>query len=536
MKSLSILMAACLLAAGCSGTNRVAEGDATGVLQFGNGTEPQAIDPHLTSGVPESHLMDVLFEGLLGKDPATLAPTPAMADKWEVSPDGRIYRFHIRDDARWSDGTPLTAEDFRWSWWRGLQPALGNESAYMMFPLKNAEAYLKGEIKDFNQVGVRVIDPHTLEVELGAPTPYFLQLISHASYFPVPRHVITKFGEPTDRFTSWTRVGNMVGNGPFRLAEWKLNKYIRVERNPQYWDAANVHLNAVMFYPTENIGTEERMFRSGQLHYTNDTPLDKIPVYRKEHPELLRQDLYLSTYFYMLNVKRKGLDDVRIRRALAMTIDRQTLVDTVLKGVNVPAYAMTPPGTLGYQPPKLFDFDPPAARRLLAEAGYPDGKGMPPLEIIYNTHEGHRKIAVAIQQMWKKYLNIDVTMVNQEWKVFLDTRQHGDYAIARHGWQGDYVDPNTFLDLFITGGGNNNTGWGNREYDDLVLRKVPTMKTQAERFAGFYRAETILMENMPVIPIYTYVTKHLVSPSVKGMPPNILDFYSFKHIYLEPAK
>jgi oligopeptide transport system substrate-binding protein len=530
-------LATCLVLAACSGAgNRVAQGDATGVLHFGNGTEPQAIDPHTSTGVPESRITEALYEGLVSKDPVTLAPTPGMAESWEISPDGRIYTFHIRANARWSDGHPFTAEDFRWSWWRALQPTLGNEYSYMLFPLKNAEDYLGGKIKDFSQVGVHVIDERTLQVELTAPTPYFLQLISHHSYFPVPKHVITKFGSETDRFSPWTRLGNFVGNGPFRLTGWKLNKFLRVERNPEYWDAAHVRLNAIVFYPTENISTEERMFRSGQLHYTNDTPIDKIPRYKAEHPEQIRLDLYLGTYFYNLNVAKPGLKDVRVRRALALSIDRQTLVDTVQKGVNPPAYALTPPGTLGYQPPKLFDFDPETARRLLAEAGYPDGKGMPPLEILYNTHEGHRKIAVALQQMWKKYLNIDVTMVNQEWKVFLDTRRHKDFTIARYSWIGDYVDPNTFLDMYIKDGGNNDTNWSNAEYDDLILRKIPLMKTNEERFAAFHRAETILMTELPLIPIYTYSTKHLISPSVKGMPTNILDWYSFKDVYLEPGK
>lgn len=529
--------AACLLLGSCSAReSRVTEGDATGVLHFGNGTEPQALDPHITTGVPESHLTDALLEGLVSKDPATLEPVPGVAERWELSEDGRIYRFHIRANARWSDGRPVTAEDFHWSWWRALQPTLGNEYAYMMFPLKNAEAYLKGTLTDFGQVGVRVIDPLTLEVELNSPTPYFLQLLSHHSYFPVPRHVLEKFGSATDRFTPWTRPGNMVGNGAFRLAEWKLNKYLRVEKNPEYWDAANVRLNAIMFYPTENIGTEERMYRSGQLHYTNDTPIDKIPFYRDNHPDQIRLDLYMGTYYYMVNVTRPGISDVRVRRALSLAVDRQTLVDTVQQGVNPPAWAMVPPGTLGYQPPKLLEFDPEEARRLLAEAGYPDGKGLPPLEILYNTHEGHRKIAVVLQQMWKKHLNIDVTMINEEWKVYLDSRERMDYTLARAAWIGDYVDPNSFLDMWITDGGNNKTGWSNAEYDDLILRQIPAMKTHEERLAGFYKAETILMQELPIIPIYTYSTKHLVSPSVKGMPANIMDWYSFKHIHLEPAK
>jgi oligopeptide transport system substrate-binding protein len=535
MKALAV--AACLLLVACSGgSNRVDQGDATGVMHFGNGTEPQGIDPHVVTGVPEHHIVQTLLEGLVLKNPATLAPEPGMAESWEISADGLTYRFHLRADARWSDGVPLTAEDFRWSWWRALQPTLGNEYAYMMFPLKNAEAYLTGKITDFSQVGVRVIDPRTLEVEVAAPTPYFLQLLDHHSYFPVPRHVIERFGAATDKFTRWTRPGNMVGNGPFRLVEWKLNKFLRVEKNPQYWDAGKVRLNAVVFYPTENIATEERMYRSGQLHYTNETPIDKIPGYQQSKPNELRLDLYLGTYFYNINVTRPGLSDVRVRRALAMTVDRKMLVDTVLKGIVVPAYAVTPPGTLAYRPPTLFEFDPEGARRLLAEAGYPDGKGMPPLEILYNTHDLHRKIAVALQQMWKKHLNIDVTMVNQEWKVYLDTLQTKRYTIARASWIGDYVDPSTFLDMFITDGGNNRTGWSNAQYDELVLRKIPAMKTAEERFAGFHQAETILMQEMPIIPIYTYATKHLVRPSVKGMPTNIMDYYSFKNIYLEPVK
>ncbi len=527
----------CLLLAACSGgKSRVEEGNEAGVLHFGNGTEPQAIDPHLTTGMPESRIQETLLEGLVAKNPETLVPEPAVAQSWEVSEDGRIYTFHIRPTARWSDGEPVTAEDFHWTWKRALDPGMGNEYSYMLFPLKNAEKYLTGEVKDFGEVGVRVIDPGTLEVELNEPTPFFLQLLSHHSYFPLPRHVIEKFGKATDRFTPWTRPGNMVGNGAFRLVEWKLNKYVRVEKNPLYWDAEHVRLNGVVFYPTENIVTEERMFRSGQLHYTNDTPVDKVPQYRDEQPDKIRLDLYLGTYFYEFNVKKPGLDDPRVRRALAMTVDRQTLVDSVLKGVNVPAYALTPPGTLGYQPPKLFDFDPEGARKLLAEAGYPDGRGLPPLEILYNTHEGHRKIAVALQQMWKKHLGIDVTMVNQEWKVYLDSRRTGDYTIARASWIGDYVDPDTFLGMYIKDGGNNRTGWSNPEYDDLILRRIPAMKTQEERFAGFHRAETILMEEMPVLPIYTYSTKHLIDPAVKGMPQNILDHVSFKHIYLEPAE
>jgi oligopeptide transport system substrate-binding protein len=526
-------MAGAALAACTSSERRVDAGNTSGVLHFGNGTEPQSIDPHVSTGVPESRLEFALLEGLVSKDPQTLEPVPGVAERWEVSDDGLTYRFYLRRDARWSDGRPLTAEDFRWSLWRALQPAMGNEYAYMVFAVKNAEAYLKAEVTDFDQVGVRVIDEHTLDIELSAPTPFFLQLLDHHSFYPVPRHVIEQFGEITDRFSHWTRPGNFVGNGPFKLVEWKLNKHVRVERNPEYWDAKNVRLNAIMFYPTENVATEERMFRSGQLHVTNDIPVDKIPQYRANRPEVLHVDPYLGSYFFMLNTRRPGLDDVRVRRALAMTIDRRSLIDTVLHGVNTPAYSMTPPGTLGYYPPKLFDFDPDQAKQLLADAGFPGGRGLPPLEILYNTHETHRKIAVAIQQMWKKYLDISVSMVNQEWKVYLDTRDSGAYTICRYGWIGDYVDPNSFLDLWTRESGNNKSGWSNPRYDELILRLIPNMKSHEERLKGFHEAETILINEMPVIPIYTYDNKHLIDPVLKGAPSNIMDYFSFKNMYLE---
>jgi oligopeptide transport system substrate-binding protein len=531
---LLLLLGLLALMACSDGSNRVTQGDRDGILHFGNATEPQAIDPHITTGVPEHHILQALFEGLVAKDPQTLAPVPAVAESWDISADGRIFRFHIRKNARWSNGDPLTAEDFRWSWWRVLQPKLGSEYSYMLFPIKNAEAYNTGKITDFSQVGVRVIDPYLLEVELNEPTPYFLQLVDHESMYPVHRATLEKFGSATDRYTQWTTPKNIVTNGPFKLTEWKLYKYLRVEKNPQYWDAANVKLNGIVFYPTENIVTEERMYRSRQLHRTEDIPTDKVSVYRQQHPDQLRLKPYLGTYIYRINTTRPALKDPRVRKALAMAIDRQALVDRVLNGVNMPAYAFTPPGTAGYQPPILFKFDPEAARKLLAEAGYPNGAGFPPTEILYNTHEGHRKIAVAIQQMWKTYLNLDITMVNQEWKVYLDTVDKLDYSVARYAWIGDYVDPNSFLNMWVTGGGNNKTGWSNKEYDDLILNKIPAMKTDQERLAGFYRAETILMNEMPIIPIYTYSTKHLVSPSVKGMPSNIMDYFSFKNIYLEP--
>ncbi len=519
---------------GCSaGESNVAQGNRDGILHFGNGSEPQGLDPHVVTGVPESKLIDALFEGLTRKNPWTLEPEPGAAASWEFSEDRRVITFHMQPEGRWSNGEPVTAHDFVWSWRRALDPAMGNLYAYMLYPVLNAEAYATGKIDDPELLGVRALDDMTLEVTLNEPTPYFLQLLDHYSSFAVPRATVEKFGAATDRFTRWTRVGNIVSNGAFQLREWHLNRRIVVEKNPHYWDADAVRLNGVVFYPTENIVSEERMFRVNQLHVSNDVPLSKFPAYRKLKDSPFIEAPYLGTYFYLLNTRRPPLDDVRVRRALSLAVDRESLTRNVLYGSNQPAYAITPPGTLGYQPPRLFSFDPEQARQLLAEAGYPNGKGWPGLELIYNTSESHRKIAVALQQMWKDVLNISVTLANQEWKVYLDSVSEMDFQIARRGWIGDYVDPNNFLDMYITDGGNNNTGFSDPVYDEMILRKAPQAANQEERFAIFHEAETRLMEQMPIIPIYTYSSKHLVHPSVRGMPSNLMDFVNWKYVYLE---
>jgi oligopeptide transport system substrate-binding protein len=277
------------------------------------------------------------------------------------------------------------------------------------------------------------------------------------------------------------------------------------------------------------------MFRAGQLHYTYEVPIDKIAIYREKQSQELQIYPYLGSYFYRFNTKVKHLRDKRVRRALAMAVDRQKITDQILKAGQVPAYAITPPNTMGYYPQSNLGFDPDKARALLAEAGYPDGQGFPKTEILYNTQEEHRKVAVAIQQMWKEVLNIDVVLLNQEWKVYLDNVANGHYEIARGSWIGDYVDPNNFLDMWLCDGGNNRTGWCNSDYDRMILEQTPQAKNHAERLKTFTQAEKLLLDNMPVLPLYIYVSKHLVSPSIKNFPPNILNQPSFKEIYLEDS-
>ena len=513
----------------------VASGNRSQILHFGNGDEPQELDPHLTTGIPEFHIQHAIFEGLVSKNTKTLAIEPGVAKSWDISDDGKTYIFHFRNNARWSNGDTVKAGDFVFSWKRALTPALGNEYAYMFFPLKNAEAYFKGEITDFNKVGVKAPDDFTLKVELNAPTPYFLQLLDHHSYFPVYPPLIEKFHAFAERGTRWTRPGNFIGNGPFVLKEWKMNRILIIKKSPTYWDADKVRLNEIYYYPINNSSTEERMFRAGQLHITDRVPPEKIAVYRKNNPESLRITPYLGTYFYRFNTTIKPLNDVRVRRALAMCINRQQIVELITKGGQKPAYALTPPDTNGYTATAKMKYDPIEAKKLLAEAGYPGGRGFPTLDIMFNTDETHRKVAIAIQEMWKKALNINVTISNVDWKVYLDNESHLNYQIDRAAWIGDYVDATNFLNMFVTGGGNNRTGWSNLRYDKL-LRESEMKANQSERYAILQKAEKILMDEAPIVPIYYYTQIRLISPSVKGWDYNILDQHTFKYVYLDDSQ
>ena len=528
----SLILTAC---GGGSNLSRVEQGTIDGVLHFGNGTNIQTTDPHIATGIPEHHVITSIFEGLVTKNPYTLEPEPGVAESWDISSDGLTYTFYLRENALWSNGDLITAEDFRWSWERALTPELAAQNSYMLYPILNAEAFNTGEISDFSQVGIKVISDLVLEVQLRAPTPFFLQLMDHYITYPVHRETVESFGLYTDNLSRWSREGNIVSNGPFELTEWQVNSHVRVEKRESYWDADTVKLNAIVFYPTENLITEERMFRDGLLHRTEEVPLDKVPVYLAEDPDSIVIAPYLSSYFYLINTTREPFNDVNVRRALSMAVDRDLLNETVLENIMQPAYFLTPPGTIGYEPPVTFGYDPEQARALLADAGYPNGEGFPTFEILYNTQENHRKIAIAIQEMWREQLNINVSIVNQEWQVYLESVDNMNYDVARRGWVGDYVDPNTYLDMYITGGGNNNVGFSNPRYDEIVIDEAPLKLDNKERFALYREAETILMNEMPIIPIYIYQTKNLKSPDIKGAPSNIMDHYNWKYIYLEAS-
>ncbi len=527
---MAVAIVLCLWGCGRKETN-VIRGDREQILFKGNGTEPAGIDPHVVTGVTEHNILTALFEGLVSENPIDLHPEPGVAKSWEISEDGRTYTFHLRENARWSNGDPVRAQDFVYSFRRILSPGLGAEYAYMLYPLRNGKAFNTGKIDDFSEVGVKTEGDLTLIIELENPTPYFLELLNHASWWPVHPPTIEKFGRIDQRGTPWTRPGNIVTNGAFTLKDWKINQHLVVEKNPLYWDAQEVELNEIHFLPIDSIDAEERAFRTGHIHLTETIPLHRIDYYRENRPELIRFDPYLGTYYYRINTNVSPLGDKRVRLALAMTINREEITRYVLKGGQNPAYHYTPPDTNGYTALSRFEYDVERARELLAEAGFPGGRGFPELELLYNTSEAHRSIAVAIQQMWNEALNIKVKLLNEEWKVYLASVTNGDFQISRAGWIGDYNDPNTFLDMWLTGGGNNMTGWSNSEYDRFIELAGRAIDAR-ERFEYFQQAEAILMDEMPVIPIYFYVSNLLIHPSVKGWHPTILDHHPYKFVSL----
>ena len=535
-KKINILSITLIFLIGCSeNITPVDSGLEQQIYHHGNGSEPQGIDPHIVTGVPEHHILISLCEGLTIPNPNPTGSDgyiPGTAESWTISDDGKEYIFKLNKNAKWSNGDPVTADDFVWSWKRILTASLGSQYPDMLYYLVGAYEYHNGEIDNFDEVGIKALDSHTLKVNLKNPTPFFIGLLSHYSTWPVHKETVLKHGDIDDRNGEWTRPGNFVCNGPFQLKTWELNNKIVVEKNPHYYDASMVRLNEIHYYPVSNVMTEDRMFRAGQLHLTSSMPTQKCPIYIEEKNPNLKIDPYMGTYFYRINTENETLSDVRVRKALAYSIDRQLLVDKVTQCGQIPAYSFTPPGSNGYQPSTEIPYDPVLAKQLLAEAGYSSDNPFPKLEILFNTNEGHRKVALAIQQMWQNELGIEVELVNQDWKVYLSREMVGDFQISRAGWIGDYEDPNTFLDLMRPNRGNNKTGWENMDFDALV-EEANTINDQEKRYELLNEAEKILIDNMPIIPLYTYVRVYQLSPDVKGFNPHILDHHHPKFIYLE---
>lgn len=534
------LLAGLLLLLGAGGAlsgcfNRetnVSAGNRDGILHRGIGPAPAHLDPHLATSLSEYHVIAALFEGLVAPDPTNGNPAPGVAQHWDVSPDGLTHTFRLRANARWSNGDPVTARDFLRSWQRLLTPALGADYAHLLFVVAGAEDYHQGRETDFARVGFSAPDDRTVRISLAHPTPYFLSLLQHWAWFPVHVDSIAAYGSPTDRATAWARPGRLVGNGPFTLTSWSGGQRLIATRASTYWDATTVRLQAIHFHPIDSVEAEERAFRAGQLHLTEALPVTRIDHYREHAPELLRIDPYLGTYFYRINVARPFLNAAAVRRALALALDRQAIVTTLLRGGQTPAWSFVPPGLEGYQPPAAHRTDFAAARAELAAAGYPGGRGAPRIELLFNTSENHRVIAEAIQEMWRRELGLEVSLVNMEFRSTLQARRAGDYQILRSAWIADYPDPASFLDIWRTQSGNNYTGWNSPAYDRLLFEAARTGDT-TRRASLLAQAEALLLREAPIIPIYHYTHVYLRRPEVRGWHPHPLDQRAYKHVWLE---
>jgi oligopeptide transport system substrate-binding protein len=510
---------------------RVTAGNRDGILHLGNGAEPQDLDPQLISASTDQNLAVALFEGLTTLDEKTSQPIPGVAERWEVSPDGLTWTFHLRATARWSDGSPLTADDFVQSWRRILAPALGAENAYLLYPIQSAAALNDGSLKDPAALGVAAPDARTLVVTLERPTPYFPTLTALTALFPINPRVLATFSALKQRGTAWTLPPNLVGNGPFLLREWTPNARLIVEKNPHYWNAAHVALRQIVFYPIENPGVEERVFRAGQLHATYELPLSKVETYRRESPSQLRIEPYLETFFLRFNVAKPPLDRREVRAALARALDRESITRNLLSGTRVPAHHFTPPDCAGYTARATIPDDFAEGRRLLAAAGFPGGRGFPKLELQIRNDELHAKVAEAIQAMWKRELGIDIALVQLEQKTWLQNQQSKNYTITTSRWVGDFVDPVTYLEVHQTGGGYNFNGWSDARYDEL-LRRAALAPNAASRYEFFQQAEAILLDAAPSVPLFFGARIYLQQPSVQQWSPALLGLHRYGEVKL----
>ncbi|MBC3615904.1 MULTISPECIES: ABC transporter substrate-binding protein [Vibrio] len=483
----------------------------------GNGTEVASLDPHKTEGVPESHVIRDLLEGLVNQD-ADGNTIPGVAERWETS-DNQTYTFYLRKDAKWSNGDPVTAQDFVYSWQRAVDPATASPySWYMEYTkMKNAKEIIAGE-KASSTLGVKALDDHTLVVELDTPLPYFVMMTGHTTMKPVHKGTVEKHGD------EWTRAGNYVSNGAYMLDRWVVNERLELKRNPNYWDDAKTVINKVTFLPIENQVAEMNRFLSGEIHITNEVPIEHFRRLQRDHADSVSVVGSLCTYYYGFNNQKPPLDDVRVRKALSFAIDRDVIANAIMGQGEKPAYFLTPEITAGFQPEmpaygKMTQQQRLAeAKKLLEEAGYNRSNPLR-FNLLYNTSENHRKVATAIQSMWRSGLGVNVTLENQEWKTYLDSRREGNFDVTRAGWCGDYNEASSFLTLMKSSNSSNDPRYHNEEYDALMAKAMATT-SEKERQAIYAQAEKLLARDMPIAPIYQYVKSRLLSPQVGGFPSN----------------
>ncbi len=525
----AVIALAIVVVAGCRRESRVESGARGQILHIGNGAEPKALDPGQVEAEVEYVIDTALFEGLtnIASDGETILP--GVADHWEVSSDGKTYTFHLRPDARWSDGSPVTAGDFEFAFRRAFTPSLLSQTNISGFPIVGAQEMMGGHKVP---LGVQALDARTLQIQLKFPTPYFLYIVAGAPFDPVPRAVVEKFGDPYQAGSPWSRPGNMVSNGAFKLAAWRPNQDVVVTRNPYYWDRDRVRLNEVHFYPTDNIESEERSFRAGELHVTYGLPPSKIAVYQDRHDLRLRITPQLDTAFVDFNTNKRPFNDTRVRRAFALAMDRDRIIPLVNHGEFSPAHALTRPGTAGYQPAPVVDYSPDEARRLLAEAGFPAGAGFPAVSI--RSRQGNKKVlAEALQESWRRVLGVSVAIEIEEQKVFFSEMEARNYDLALDSYFYGIQAPEMMLMMVLPDSPANYPGWKSPAFAE-AFRQANEATVPRVRRAAYDRMERIIQDEAAFVPIAYLNQTHLLSPMVKGWRDNALYAIDWRELWLEP--
>jgi len=497
------------------------------VLHKGNYSEPESLDPQKATGVTAHNILRDLYEGLVGEAPdGSLVPGGAVS--WSVSDNGLRYIFQLRRDASWSNGDPVTAQDYVAGLRRGVDAATGSQYAQMLMPIKGAASIVSG-LAPPSALGVRALDEYTLELRLATPAPYVLSLLTHPVCYPIHRASLKKYG------AAFTRPGKLISNGAYTLSEWAVQSHIELVRNRHYWDDAHTVVNAVSYYPTENLSAELKRYRAGEIDWTYDIPVSQIDWIREHLPGELHIDPYFGLYFYGFNLTQPPFDNADLRKALTLAVDRDTLLNKVRGLGETAAYGWIPPGTPGYEAarPEWADWTQAKrdaeALRLYRKAGYSEQNPLQ-IELRYNTHEDHRRIAIVLSYMWRKALGVQTRLVNEEWKVFLQNRRFKKVTqVFRSSWIGDYNDPFAFLELLKTGHGANDYGYSNPEYDQL-LAEISAERDPQQRLQLMSQAERMVIRDLPVLPIYFYTTKRLIKPCVAGVVPNVMDHQYTKSV------
>lgn len=504
---------------------------ATGVtLRKGNGPEIESLDPHKVEGVSAGNVVRDLFEGLVAESPDG-SLVPGAAESWTVSENRLAYTFTLRANARWSNGDIVRAEDFVAGLRRSIDPATGSHYSQILAPIENAEDIVAGKLPP-ERLGVEAVDARTLTIRLKGPTPYLLGLLVHSSTFPIHRASIA------EHRSQFAQPGNLVSNGAYRLLERVLQSHVLLERNPFYWDDANTQIDRVKYVNTEDLNSEFKRFRAGELDWTYEVPASQRDWIWRNMRDSYHAHTYLGVYYYGINLTQPPFkNNPKLRHALSLAIDRNIIVDKVLGLGEKPAETWVPPGVTGHRGATVpwVEWNRERrlahARKLYAEAGY-SATQPARVEIRYNTHDNHKKVATAVAAMWTQWLGVEVQLINEEWKAYLQSRRlKARTQVFRAGWIGDYNDANSFLEILHSAHGLNDSGYANTAYDAL-LEKAAVEVDPTRRAQWMQDAEALLLQDLPVIPIYFYVTKRLVSPRVQGWQGNIMDHHATRYLRL----